>query len=70
MNTRKVFLLLALAFTGALNCTAQLNGTGFYRFRNAQQANDYTYLQVEGDDVVGRQIVEGDGRGLYLVSIL
>lgn len=41
MNTRRIFLLLALALTGALNCMAQLNGTGFYRFRNAAQTTDY-----------------------------
>lgn len=41
MKTRRIFLLLALAFTGALNCMAQLNGTGFYRFRNAAQTTDY-----------------------------
>lgn len=41
MDTRRTFLLLALAFTGALNCMAQLNGTGFYRFRNAAQTTDY-----------------------------
>ena len=41
MKTRRFFLLLALAFTGALNCMAQLNGTGFYRFRNAAQTTDY-----------------------------
>ena len=41
MNIRRIFLLLALAFTAALNCMAQLNGTGFYRFRNAAQTTDY-----------------------------
>ncbi len=41
MNTRRTFLLLALTLTGALNCMAQLNGTGFYRFRNAAQKTDY-----------------------------
>ena len=41
MNTRRTFLLLALTLTGALNCMAQLNGTGFYRFRNAAQTTDY-----------------------------
>ena len=41
MNTRRIFLLLALTLTGALNCMAQLNGTGFYRFRNAAQTTDY-----------------------------
>jgi len=41
MNTRRIFLLLALALTGALNCMAQLNGTGFYRFRNADRETDY-----------------------------
>ena len=41
MNIRRIFLLLALALTGALNCMAQLNGTGFYRFRNAAQTTDY-----------------------------
>lgn len=38
---RRFFLLLALALTGALNCMAQLNGTGFYRFRNANRTTDY-----------------------------
>ena len=41
MKTRRTFLLLALALTAALNCMAQLNGTGFYRFRNAAQTTDY-----------------------------
>lgn len=41
MNIRRIFLLLALVLTGALNCMAQLNGTGFYRFRNAAQTTDY-----------------------------
>lgn len=41
MDTRRIFLLLALALTGALNCMAQLNGTGFYRFRNAERTKDY-----------------------------
>ena len=41
MNTRRTFLLLALTLTGALNCMAQLNGTGFYRFRNADRTTDY-----------------------------
>lgn len=41
MGTRRIFLLLALALTGALNCMAQLNGTGFYRFRNAERTKDY-----------------------------
>lgn len=41
MIIRRIFLLLALALTGALNCMAQLNGTGFYRFRNAAQTTDY-----------------------------
>ena len=43
MNLRKYFLLVALALTVALNCTAQLNGTGFYRFHNVQE-NDYISL--------------------------
>ncbi len=41
MKTRRTFLLLALALTGALNCMAQLNGTGFYRFSNADRTADY-----------------------------
>ena len=41
MNIRRFFLLLVIALTAALNCTAQLNGTGFYRFRNAAQTTDY-----------------------------
>ena len=41
MNIRRIFLFGALILTGALNCTAQLNGTGFYRFRNANQTTDY-----------------------------
>ena len=54
MNTRRIFLLLALALTGALNCMAQLNGTGFYRFRNAQQKNDYISLS---NDLLNFQVV-------------
>ena len=41
MNIRRFFLLLVIALTAALNCMAQLNGTGFYRFRNAAQTTDY-----------------------------
>ena len=54
MKTRRIFLLLALALTGALNCMAQLNGTGFYRFRNAQQNNDYISLS---NDLLNLQVV-------------
>ena len=38
---RRFFLFLALTLTAALNCMAQLNGTGFYRFRNADRETDY-----------------------------
>jgi hypothetical protein len=43
MNLRKYFLLVALALTAALNCTAQLGSNGFYRFHNVQE-NDYISL--------------------------
>ena len=54
MNIRRIFLFGALILTGALNCTAQLNGTGFYRFRNAQQTNDYISLS---NDLLNFQVV-------------
>ena len=60
MNTRRIFLLLALALTGALNCMAQLNGTGFYRFRNAQQKNDYISLS---NDLLNFQVVIDQAAG-------
>ena len=60
MNIRRIFLLLALAFTGALNCMAQLNGTGFYRFRNAQQTNDYISLS---NDLLNFQVVIDQAAG-------
>lgn len=49
MKTRRIFLLLALAFTGTLNCMAQLNGTGFYRFRNAAQTTETDYISIAND---------------------
>lgn len=60
MKTRRTFLLLALALTGALNCMAQLNGTGFYRFRNAQQKNDYISLS---NDLLNFQVVIDQAAG-------
>ncbi len=60
MNIRRIFLLLALALTGALNCMAQLNGTGFYRFRNAQQKNDYISLS---NDLLNFQVVIDQAAG-------
>ncbi len=49
MNTRRTFLLLALTLTGALNCMAQLNGTGFYRFRNANPNQTTDYISIAND---------------------
>lgn len=60
MNIRRIFLFGALILTGALNCTAQLNGTGFYRFRNAQQTNDYISLS---NDKLNFQVIVDDAAG-------
>lgn len=44
MNIRKYLLIQALALISALNCMAQLNGNGFYRFRNSAKTTDYICL--------------------------
>ncbi len=60
MNIRRNLLLLALTLTAALNCKAQLNGTGFYRFRNAQQGDDYISLS---NDKLNFKVVIDDAAG-------
>ena len=61
MNIRRFFLLLVIALTAALNCTAQLNGTGYYRFRNAQQTNDY--ISLSNDKLNYKVVVDSAAGG-------
>ena len=63
----KKLYTIALLLTIALTVHAQLNGTGYYRFRNAQNTSDYISLT---NDLFNYHIVASNaGGGLTQLSL-
>ena len=57
---------LALAALCALPAVAQLNGTGYYRFRNAAQTSDY--ITIANDKFNYTTVIGTAGGGLTSIA--